>query len=325
MRSALPLVLLSVLAVLAGCGHPPPVEDGGTALDAGAQDAGAGEDGGARDAGAADAGVADAGRADAGGPTDAGQVDAGAHDGGAALHFGGVNLTAVPFATGYRYVSGAHFSDRATAPDCARAVVTAGACCFVPPAEGGAPFTAASAGAISMANATTAFSYPTLTPDDGGSYFGFSWTSPDWMEGDRLEASSVGGQVEPFALSVLAPAPIQGISPAWSRSTSLSIPRGVDFTVRWTPGKVSGATMALLMGAQEPTGANPAVRGAILCEVPDSAGSLTVAASLLSRFSAGDLCFVCGLTRAVRAQVSSASAQVELRVSVLGGGGATFQ
>jgi hypothetical protein len=181
---------------------------------------------------------------------------------------------------------------------CAGATEFVDGCCYVPPSppitgqtgppgynpDGGPDFTDLNLGTLSLEDAT---SNQILTTDSYGFVHvglgyavGYSNFGLDtrWSPGDLLTVSAMGGDAGGFTVSAPAvSAPVVALPTTISRSSSLALD--------WTPNS-NPATFELRLDVD---GTQPPVQaaGAIACAVPDSAGSLTIDASLLSHFTAG--------------------------------------
>jgi hypothetical protein len=147
-----------------------------------------------------------------------------------------------------------------------------GSCCFVPAGGPSCPFPDESnAGTITIARNGTQIAQ--LTFDK--SYDADTSSTPGltWQPGDTLSVTAAGsaGGVGAFSGSVVAPAPLSGITPALSGT--VAIQKAQDFVIHWTPGSGT-ATAQLFLSDVRLNG--------ISCTVPVTAGSITVASSLLS-------------------------------------------
>ena len=274
----------------AGCVDPFDANSGGWGFPNGR-----GDDSGSPDAiGADDSTRADDSTLPAGGDGAATQRDSGVgsgndsgSDGGPILgdprfpYYGHVYAIAQPTGDGgTAYSLGAVFAatpDSGMVGACAGATIF-GSCCsthanssFNGPAYG--------AGTITVKDGSKPLS--TMTLDSNGLYLDMSPTL-QWMVGDGLSFSASGGTVHAFAASVVAPGPIEGISPPLE---NLYIGQGSDLTITWTPGMLSGVRMVLDVDVINGTGASD---GYFVCVEPDSAGAITVPQMLLSQFPAND-------------------------------------
>ncbi|MBX7100133.1 MAG: hypothetical protein K1X89_20630 [Myxococcaceae bacterium] len=316
-------VLVVVAVVAAGCTTGDPCQDKGC----GPTDAGndAGNDAGPTDAGPHDAGGIDAGRSDAGqdaGPSDSGMDPADAGTDAGLPYVGLVSIHSLE-RNGQR-IALASFSarqDGGYTGTCSGIAERTGACCFRPP--GGLPPSPPAVSGGTVAFKVGATTVASLTPNMG-MYFSYQWQAPaPPVAGDTVVASGAGDVVAPFSVQAVQPASFGSLLPAWDHTITLAIDRTKDFTVSWSPGPADHVVRLVMAG--QGTGAGAPDRGVIECEVADSAGTITVASSLLAHFSAGDLCSICGLDRVGKATTSSANARVDLELVLNAGGGANFQ
>ncbi|MHB8419097.1 MAG: hypothetical protein ACYDCL_13550 [Myxococcales bacterium] len=103
-----------------------------------------------------------------------------------------------------------------------------------------------------------------------------------WKPGDVLSVSAAGYSpgVGPFSGSVVVPAALSGLNPSPSATNTVSISVSSPLVVTWTPQPTGYVTVLLR------------ANGAITCEAPYSAGTLTVPltnayGNVLSNFAAG--------------------------------------
>jgi hypothetical protein len=241
--------------------------DSGTPRDSGAPSDAASSDGGPGD-GAATDGTAGDGSASDGAVACGAGIDAGG------LPYTGVvelsRITAPPAAASYAAI--AQFETTASASPAGCVGTVLGACCYE--TNPAATPTPASAGAITIADGTTTLA--TLTPP---AYSASSATDSTltWTGGTTLDITAAGATVDAFTASIVAPAQVAGLSPALT--SAITVPKSSDFVVSWTPGKL--ACLKISFGLTQGTGLPY-----ISCAVDDSAGTLTVPASLLGMFTA---------------------------------------
>jgi hypothetical protein len=174
---------------------------------------------------------------------------------------------------------------------CAGATRSAGACCYIPNGRGPAspsPYTGykwAIPGTLSLVDETT--SAPVVSfdsPEIGGELLG----GDAWRPGDVMTIRATGGRdIGAFEASVRALAPLA--TPPLS-----SIRRAEALTLAWTPDS-NAQTMTLTlevsspsMNADKTAYLHSVHRGSVVCVVPDAAQTVTVDASLLADFEAGD-------------------------------------
>jgi hypothetical protein len=150
-----------------------------------------------------------------------------------------------------------------------------GACCYQTPASVPGYTTA---GTLTVSDGSTMLA-TIPAPSTAGPYISGSELSASvtWAPGDTLKLDGSGGTVDAFTLSVVAPALLTGVSPALT--AALTVPTSADFVVTWTPSSQSCAQV--LFGLSQGTGMPE-----IGCTVDDSAGTLSVPASLLGMFTA---------------------------------------
>ena len=132
-------------------------------------------------------------------------------------------------------------------------------------------------------------------------------TSFSWSPGDTLGVIAGGdlSGVASFSGTIVAPAPLSGVSPAFSTLSSLS--RAVDFDLSWTA--TNSGTVTLVIFAAAPLSGSP--DGEIVCSGSSASGTLAVPAALLGKFPSGDTAHL-ELTAANNASVAGANATVEL-------------
>jgi hypothetical protein len=175
-------------------------------------------------------------------------------------------------------------------------------------------------------------------------YPDYPWSpGPSWVpNSDFLEAYAPGDQIPGFLLAALAPEHISGLivsqdggtTSDWSAENPMTASRALDLNVGWTPAVVTATLqdggapappqMRLAMALQDGTGN---AEGYLFCLVPDTNGTLTVPASLLQNFSAGDTCQDCYMARVSEAQDGQGNAlHVQTAVAPEPEGGyATYQ
>jgi hypothetical protein len=159
---------------------------------------------------------------------------------------------------------------------CAAPGISAGPCCYRPNLTDGNGAPPSLAGAIveSIGNTTLA----DLVPDGIGYPFANSLA---WMPGDTFSVRATGGAIHAFTGSVVAPAPIAGLS--LSASISVRVPMSSDLAVSWTAGNATTVSL-VVYGPVDPTGATDSN---IACFVDDSAGAMTVPTALLAHMPGG--------------------------------------
>jgi hypothetical protein len=161
----------------------------------------------------------------------------------------------------------AEFTPGPAAPACTGTMT--GACCYRTVESTTVP-TAESAGALTISDGATALT-TLMSPD----YATNSMLTPalTWAPGDTLNVVAKGDTVDAFTATIVAPALLAGLSPAFTTAT-LDVSLSKDYVVSWKPGteSCSEVTFGLNQGTGLPT---------IGCVADDSAGTLTVPASLL--------------------------------------------
>ena len=130
-------------------------------------------------------------------------------------------------------------------------------------------------------------------------------TSATWNAGDALGVSAAGGDVAAFSGTLLTPAAVAGLSPAFGQDP-VAIAHDADLRVVWTPDTNDGEIMQLQIDTIG-TGGAPTV----LCAVPDSAGSIVVDASLLAPLVSATSASI-HLTRSITSSVAARNATVTL-------------
>lgn len=132
-----------------------------------------------------------------------------------------------------------------------------------------------SAGTITTkdgSKALTTLSY--VSAGTGGTYSSGTSAGLTWSPGDTLSATATGEAFPAFTGSVTAPKDIAGVQPALSLLKSVSAKASDAFVVSWTPSS-DNATMQLVVGGMSSS-------ATIGCTADESAGKITVAASLLA-------------------------------------------
>lgn len=119
--------------------------------------------------------------------------------------------------------------------------------------------------------------------DPEGTGIKMYYDDPDddrWTAGESIGIESTGGpSVSPFAGTLQLPPAIEGTS---FGATPGSIDLARDLTVTWTPDGPSGETMWLTVLQNNPRSNGP-MSGICVCQVPDTAGTVTLSAELLSK------------------------------------------
>jgi hypothetical protein len=115
----------------------------------------------------------------------------------------------------------------------------------------------------------------TMTPDDLDLYAAAGLPADLFDDGDQVTASIEGGELGPFSLSAT------GVADLEVDSTTVKFQRGQPVTVSWTPADPESRVQVLLLsGPHDPT--RPTA--AILCDAPDSDGSVQIGAELVDGF-----------------------------------------
>lgn len=179
-----------------------------------------------------------------------------------------------------------------------------GSCCFVPRGGSSCPFPGTvSAGNITLSKGGTQIAQLTFA----NGYDDDTSTTPalTWQPGDTLAVSAAGsaGAVAAFSGSVVAPAPLTGVTPAVTGN--VTIPKASDFVIHWTPGSGT-ATVQLFL---EDVGLN-----GIACNVPVTAGSLTVSSSLIANLGSSGSILLGAFNQTV---VAGSNAKVNVRADAL--------
>ncbi|MCK6544531.1 hypothetical protein L6R52_01550 [Myxococcota bacterium] len=97
---------------------------------------------------------------------------------------------------------------------------------------------------------------------------------PAFAEGDVIRVAAAGGVYAPFSVES------QGIVPLVVTSTALVLERAAPLVLTWTPG---GTSVAPVIAVQLDISHHGGTKGKIECTVADSAGTLTIAASLVTK------------------------------------------
>jgi hypothetical protein len=114
-----------------------------------------------------------------------------------------------------------------------------------------------------------------MTPDDLDCYAAAGLPADLFDQGDPVTAGIEGGELGPFSLSAT------GVTDLEVASTTVELQRGQPATVSWTPADADSRVQVLLLsGPHDPT--RPTA--GILCDAPDSDGSVEIAAELVDGF-----------------------------------------
>jgi hypothetical protein len=191
-----------------------------------------------------------------------------------------------------------------------------GSCCYEPPpsSTGGVP-TLVSAGGITVVDSGATIGTLTFT---SGYYILSGPTSTfTWKPGDSLTVSAAGATVDSFSETVTAPGTISGLNPTLS-TTPTDITLSSNWSLSWTPDARGGETM--IVALTDETVAN----GEISCSVQDSAGTVTLPATLLGNFTPGHMARLIA-TRLSVVHPNDSNTQVNLVAGVEVGGSAKFK
>jgi len=189
-----------------------------------------------------------------------------------------------------------------------------GKCCLIDlPSGSPPPQTSLSAGPISISDGADPIGIRDYDTDNyGGS------SSLRWKPHDTLGAQANGDTIAGFSGSIVAPAPVAGLTPAFTTSgTPVVLPTTVDLRVSWTPDDVAGSQILLEVTASP---------SAIVCLTDDGDGAITIDAGLLGALkdaSKGGAVSILAL-RAVQKRVASSNAVVLLSGYTTVEGSATF-
>jgi hypothetical protein len=150
-----------------------------------------------------------------------------------------------------------------------------GDCCYTPPGNTPPPMQQ-SAGKLTVKDGTTTIDTLTAPP-----YLADNATTATltWTPGSTLKVSAAGSTVDAFNLSVVAPAKLAGVMPAFT-ATPITVKKSADLVVSWTPSSEACSQVAFTVGQ------TPVTLPYIGCVVDDAAGTLTVPKQLLSMFTA---------------------------------------
>lgn len=114
-----------------------------------------------------------------------------------------------------------------------------------------------------------------MTPDELDRYAASGLPADLFDDGDPVTAGVAGGELGTFSLAA------RGVADLEVASTTVELQRGQPATVSWTPADADSRVQALLLsGPHDPT--RPTA--AILCDAPDSDGSLVIDAALVDGF-----------------------------------------
>jgi hypothetical protein len=152
-----------------------------------------------------------------------------------------------------------------------------------------------------------------------GAYDTSSVTKPSlaWAAGDTLSVSATGGAIPAFSASIQVPEPITGVSPAFSLEKDINVAPSGAFVIHWTPAADDG-TMSMVLGYDVES--HP---GTIGCTAPQSAGTITVPASVMKELTGGAAgSGTISLVKTVSKPVSVTGASVKIQATgpQIGGG-----
>jgi hypothetical protein len=115
----------------------------------------------------------------------------------------------------------------------------------------------------------------TMTPDDLDRYAAAGLPADLFDDGDQVTAGIEGGELGPFSLSAA------GVADLEVADTTVELQRGQPAMVSWTPADPDSRVQVLLLsGSHDPT--RPTT--GILCDAPDSDGSVEIGAELVDGF-----------------------------------------
>jgi len=147
---------------------------------------------------------------------------------------------------------------------------------------GNLTITLLSAGVLTVKDGASTLATLSYQADDAGmgDYEIDSNKTPSltWSAGAMLSASATGAAIPAFSADITAPQDIAGLSPALSLTSPVSVPTSSPFVLSWNPSS-DGAQMVLVIGGDTGTTAS--------CTVAESAGSVSVPASILQKIGAG--------------------------------------
>jgi hypothetical protein len=164
-------------------------------------------------------------------------------------------------------------------------------------------------GTITLAGLKTPIA---MTPDDLDRYIATALPDPDDLfdAGDTVIATTSGGALPPLKFTARGVAPLEVPNPV------VNARKGKDSLLKWTPADPeSRVQVYLAIGSHDP---NP-LGGAIVCDVPDGDGQVTIGAALLEKLwwlgCDGAWAAKCSrITRYSRDAIPTADAEVELFV-----------
>ncbi len=231
-------------------------------------------------------------RLDASTPTDVtpdaatardGDITDGTTDAGDAfvpLRIGYVSATAATgYGSGIGEVQTTFFADIVeTYAGCGRCVRREGACVIATVDSVTSPFVDhLSAGTLTVSGGSMAA--VSIDPF-AGYYLGTSEPGAHWMPGDRLTITAMGDAIPAFAGSVTMPSALSIMSPRPDASGRITVDRTTGFSVAWS----ASATGYVLVEIFQQMGSTTAY---VTCDFARSAGTATIAASMLTGFVAG--------------------------------------
>jgi hypothetical protein len=179
---------------------------------------------------------------------------------GSKPYTGHVNVSHQTLLTTSKSVTSSAFepAPATAAPACGGTQV--GSCCYESPSSA-PPVDGVSAGTIEV--------------KDGQRTLDFFDAS--WMPGDVLELGMSGGVIDAFSATLVAPAPLSGVSPAFGQTPFVATTRS-DLTIWWQPSGEACTQVVFSMGVDLPNAPT------LVCTVDDAAGTLTVPGSLVNGF-----------------------------------------
>jgi hypothetical protein len=145
-----------------------------------------------------------------------------------------------------------------------------------------------------------------------GAYDVSSVTQPSlaWASGDTLSVAASGGAIPAFSASIAAPSAITGVTPALSLEKTFNTSDSGPFVIHWTPSADDG-TMSLVLGYD--VEAHP---GTVGCTAAESAGTITVPASVMKELTGGAAgSGTVSLNKSVTKPVSVTGASVKIQAS----------
>lgn len=203
----------------------------------------------------------------------------GTGSGGTEPYYGTFNLTAVTEGTTPVFTAIAGFYADTGAPASSCPGTQSGSCCYIPAGTKSTTPTPVSAGTLTLTDKGASIGQLTFDASSATGYAPISSLTTSglsWSPGDTVSVSATGATVEAFSGSAIAPPNIAGLNPMPSETSPFTVTDASGLTVTWTAGSGDSSLFLAL---------DDASINVITCEVPITAGTLSVPSSLLTHLS----------------------------------------